>query len=67
MAQVCQIRYHTRDPKPVGFLVLPNLVQSGSWAKIVNPELNTGSGPAIWLNLGLNMPEHIWEVQFMFK
>jgi hypothetical protein len=33
----------------------------------VNLELNTGSGLAIWLNLGLNKPERVQEVQFMFN
>jgi len=33
----------------------------------VNAELNAGSGSAILLNLGLNVPEHVREVQFTLE
>ena len=41
--------------------------QSSSSAKFANTELNAGSGPAIWLNLGLNVAECMQEVQFAFE
>jgi len=38
-----------------------------STLSFANTELNAGSGLAILLNLGLNVPERVWEIQFMFK
>ena len=42
-------------------------VQSGSCIKFVNTELDSGSHSGIWLNLGLNVPEHVQHIQFAFK